>query len=109
MPSLPKDERETRLGHACRLEQVSTHGVLPGRVCHGLDHPPEQAPAHVRVRPEIRPGFVGGNIRDEPREGAVILIGAAVEVELERHAERKPGSIRKEVAQRDSLDPLAIA
>lgn len=101
---------EARLAHACSVDNVPPHRVLPGSVRRGLDRAPEHAPAHIRVRPEVGRGGARGDIRDEPQERAVVvLVLPGLEVELQPGAKRKPGAIRKKVAQGRAFGPAACA
>ena len=90
--------------------KMAPHGVLPS-----------QCPSQVSItRPSThQPTFVydqklartaaRGDIGHEPRERAVVLVVSAVEAELQPGAQRKPGTIRKKVAQCRAFGPAACA
>jgi hypothetical protein len=100
---------ESRPAHACPVEKAPAHSLLPCGTDRGLDHPPEHAPAHVRVRPEPGPRHARDGIRHQPRERAAVLILPAGEAELQPRAQRKPGTIRKKVPERRAPGPAACA
>jgi hypothetical protein len=82
------------------LDLPSGGGILPPSARRGFDHPPEHAPAHVGIRPETARRAARGGIGHQPGKRAVVLILPVGEAELQPGAQRKPGTIRQQVAER---------
>ena len=88
--------------------EVTPHCILPRSVRRGLDHPPEQAPAHVRVRPELARRHACADVRNEPRERTVVLVLSAGEVELQPGAAAAAQSDSQEGPAGSRLEPSRL-
>jgi hypothetical protein len=88
---------------------VAPRRVLPSSIRRGFDHAPEQAPADVRVRPDVARRYARRDIRRETRERALVPVLSAVEAELKPCAQRKAGAIREKVTHGRAFGPAASA
>ena len=100
---------ERRLAHA-RAGEGGAASRPPRRasVAVSITRPSRHQPTFVYD--QNSPAGIGrGDIRGEPREGTVVLVLSAGEVELQPGAQRKPGAIRKKVTQGRALGPAVSA